>query len=86
MLSRKQAHIMQYLRLNKAIDLDKACELISDGIYCNARVYVGKTLSRMVNQNHIVRVRPGVFELPKPAYVDKSIPHDDAGVDGFRLT
>lgn len=63
-LSRKQAHIMQYLRLNGSIDLDKACELISGGIYCNARVYVGKTLSRMVKQNHIVRVRPGVFELP----------------------
>ena len=64
MLSEKQAKIIAYLRNNNQITLDKAVELIGYGIYYNTKNYVGKTMSRMVNQNHIIRVKPGVFELP----------------------
>ena len=64
MLSKKQSEIIRYLRDNKSIDLDKAVELIGYGIYYNKRKYVGLTLSRMVKQKHIVRVKKGVFELP----------------------
>jgi hypothetical protein len=87
MLSRKQTIIMQYLRLNKSIDLDKACELIGDGIYCNRRIYVGKTLSRMVDQNHITRVKPGVFELPKKLKTEcyETPSSSVAHIDEFRL-
>lgn len=64
MISKKQSIIIKYLRDNESIDLDKAVELIGYGIYRNARKYVGLTLSRMVKQKHIARIKKGVFELP----------------------
>jgi hypothetical protein len=64
MPSEKQSKIIAYLRANKQITTDKAVELIGYGIYHNARKYVGLTMSRMVKQNYIVRVKKGVFELP----------------------
>jgi len=63
-MSPKQRTIIYYLRSNKQITTDKAVELIGYGIYANKRKYVGLTLSRMVNQNLIVRIKPGLFELP----------------------
>lgn len=68
MLSQKQATIINYLRGHDDITLDKAVELIGHGIYYNHRKYVGLTLSRMVKQGHIVRVKPGLFTLPSRHY------------------
>jgi len=69
MLSEKQHKIICYLRQHNNINLDTAVELIGYGIYCNEKKYVGAILARMVKQNHLVRIKPGVFELPNSGNV-----------------
>ena len=64
MLSEKQLKIITFLRENNQITLDEATELIGYGIYYRQKHYVGQTMSRMVKQGHIVRVKRGLFELP----------------------
>lgn len=63
-MSPKQRAIIDYLRTNKQINTGQAVELVGGNIYANKAKYVGLTLSRMVKQNLIVRIKPGLFELP----------------------
>lgn len=58
----KQRIIFEYLRNYKTITLNRAVELIGNGIYANKNRYVGMILSRMVRNNLIKRVKPGLFE------------------------
>lgn len=63
-MSPKQRAIVDYLRSHDQISKCQAVELVGANIYANKAKYVGLTLSRMVNQNLIVRIKPGLFELP----------------------
>jgi hypothetical protein len=52
------------LRTPGELTLARAVELIGGNLYANAPKHVGVTLSNMVRRGLLVRVRPGVFELP----------------------
>lgn len=51
------------------ITLDEATEQIKHCYYSNAKHYCGPIMSTLVRQGRLVRVKPGVFELPKSAPV-----------------
>ena len=63
-MSPKQRAVIDYLRTHNQINTEQAVGLIGGNIYANKAKYVGLTLSRMVNQNLIVRIKRGLFELP----------------------
>jgi hypothetical protein len=65
-LSRKQRAIVEYLTINKTIDLHQAVDLIGTDIYANACKHVGVTLANMVKRRMIVRIAKGLFALPNP--------------------
>ncbi len=60
--SPKQLEILAYLRENETITLAEATKLIGTA-YAGRRRYTGMTLSRMVKQNLITRIKPGLFKL-----------------------
>jgi hypothetical protein len=64
-LSTKQSIIIQALREQPQITLSHAICLIGRNIYHNAPKHVGAVLSNMVKRGQIVRIKPGVFQLPK---------------------
>ncbi|HAR46319.1 MAG TPA: hypothetical protein DCS05_09175 [Nitrospiraceae bacterium] len=64
MISTKQAKILASFKTVPTLTLADAVRLIGGNIYCNAEKHVGATLSNMVRRGLIVRVKPGVFELP----------------------
>ncbi|MCP4974603.1 MAG: type IV toxin-antitoxin system AbiEi family antitoxin domain-containing protein [Maribacter sp.] len=64
MNSEKQTIILNHLKENETISTQEAVNLIGYGIYCNRSNYVAKTLSRMVKNGSIARVKPGLFRLP----------------------
>jgi hypothetical protein len=63
MTSAKQKIVLAH-RTPGELTLAHAVELIGKNIYCNERKHVGAVLTNMVRRGLLVRVRPGVFELP----------------------
>jgi len=74
-MSPNQQNIVNALKRQEQLSLDDAIELIGGNIYANKRRHVGATMSRMVRRGLVVRVRPGVFELPSAKNV--SVVGDD---------
>jgi len=66
-MSGNQKQIMHYASQHgDGITLDETVRLIGGKLYQNAAKHVGQTLSRMVAQGMLERVKPGVFRVVKP--------------------
>lgn len=64
-LNRDQAEVMRLLRERGTLTLDDAVAIFGKRIYHNASAHIGARMSRMVDRGLIVRVKPGVFAIPK---------------------
>jgi len=64
-MSPKQNAVIRFLRENHELTLNQAVDLIGKDVYANARFHVGNVLSNMVKRKMIIRVKPGLFALPK---------------------
>jgi hypothetical protein len=51
--------------MNGFVTLKEAVRLVGGDIYANTEKHVGSILSNMVKQGMLIRVKPGVFKLPK---------------------
>lgn len=63
-MSPKQSTILRELRTADTITLDRACELIGQDLYANAKFHVGNVLGNMVKRGYLVRIKPGLFRAP----------------------
>lgn len=59
-LTPKQSAVIKFCHENGGITKAQAMGLINDH-YHNGSKHVGETLSRMVNQGLLIRVKPGIF-------------------------
>lgn len=72
----EQKEIMALVVHHGTITKKQVVEALGKYYYCNGEKHVGDRLSRMVNANLLVRVKPGVFEVgtgkkSKPATIAK---------------
>jgi DNA-binding Lrp family transcriptional regulator len=61
-LSEKQKRILKYLHEHGEIDFDTVRSLIDDH-YCNGGKHCSETMTRMVKQGIVKRIKKGVFVL-----------------------
>jgi|LakMenE01Jun11ns_1017448.scaffolds.fasta_scaffold8545847_2 hypothetical protein len=63
MISDKQKEVLAFLRTVEQADIHQIYRAVSFSYYCNYEKYIGEICSRLVENGHITRVKPGVFKL-----------------------
>lgn len=64
-LSANQALVIAYLRKSRTVTLEEAVNLWGQSIHANKHKHMSRRFARMVNRGMIVRIKPGLFKLPR---------------------